>query len=112
MVRSVSTSTSILAGSAALSCGSSAWIRSTTSMTLAPGWRWMLRMIAWSVFIQAASLVFSAPSMARATSDSFTGRAVAVGHHQVVVVGGLPDLIIGVDRVGLARPVEIALRAY
>src|SRR5467141_1676487 len=58
VVRSVSTSTSIPAGSAALSCGNSAWIRSTTSMTLAPGWRWMLRMIAWSVFIQAASLVF------------------------------------------------------
>jgi hypothetical protein len=34
------------AGSVACSCGSSALTRSTTSMTLAPGWRWMLRMTA------------------------------------------------------------------
>ena len=36
------------------SCGSSALTRSTTSMTLAPGWRWMLRMIAGVSFAHAA----------------------------------------------------------
>ena len=35
-------------------------------------------------------------------------RAVPVSHDQVVVVGRLSDLIVGVDRVGAARPVEIA----
>ncbi len=45
-VRSVSTATSTAGGSEACSCGSSALMRSTTSMTLAPGWRWTLRMIA------------------------------------------------------------------
>ena len=39
VVRSVRTSTSTAAGSAARNCGSRALIRSTTSMTLAPGWR-------------------------------------------------------------------------
>ncbi len=39
LVRSVSTSTSTAAGKAARSCGSNAWMRSTTSITLAPGWR-------------------------------------------------------------------------
>src|SRR6267378_757419 len=37
-------------------------------------------------------------------------RAVTVGDHQIVVVGGLPDLIVGVDRVGPARSIEAALR--
>ena len=73
LVRSVSTETST-AGSAARSCGNSAWMRSTTSMTLAPGWRWMLRMTASVVFIQPASLVFSAPSTAFATSDRRTAE--------------------------------------
>jgi hypothetical protein len=35
--------------------------------------------------------------------------AVSIGDHQVAVVGGLSYLIIGVDRVCSARPVEIAL---
>ena len=41
-------------GQRACSCGSSFLIRSTTSMTLAPGWRWMLTITAGVVFIQAA----------------------------------------------------------
>jgi len=45
-VRSVSMATSTAAGSDAFSCGSTRLMRSTTSMTLAPGWRWMLTMIA------------------------------------------------------------------
>ncbi len=39
LVRSVSTATSTAAGSAARRLGSSAVMRSTTSITLAPGWR-------------------------------------------------------------------------
>src|SRR5436190_367082 len=45
-VRSVSTATLIEAGRLACSCGSIAVMRSTVWMTLAPGWRWMLTMIA------------------------------------------------------------------
>ena len=45
-VRSVSTVTSMVLGRAACNCGSSALMLSTTSMTLAPGWRWTLRMTA------------------------------------------------------------------
>ncbi len=73
-VRSLSTATSIAAGSEACSCGSRALMRSTTSMTLVPGWRWILRMTAGTVFIQAASLVFSAPSMTLPTSLRRTGE--------------------------------------
>ena len=73
VVRSVSTATSTAGGNAARNCGNSAWMRSTTSMTLAPGWRWMLRMTASVRFIQPASFVFSAPSTAFATSANRTG---------------------------------------
>ena len=48
-------------------------MRSTTWMMLAPGWRWMLRMTAGALFIQAACLTFSASSITFATSDSITG---------------------------------------
>ena len=73
VVRSVSTATSTDDGRAADSCGSSSFTRSTTSITLAPGWRWMFRMMAGTVFIQAPSFVFSALSTTSATSDSLTG---------------------------------------
>src|SRR5881275_68318 len=56
VVRSVSTATSTAEGSAVLNCGKSAWTRSTTSMTLAPGCRWILTITASSVLVQAASL--------------------------------------------------------
>ena len=49
-VRSVRMLRSIAAGSEACSCGSSALMPSTTEITLAPGCRWMLRMIA-GVFV-------------------------------------------------------------
>jgi hypothetical protein len=48
-------------------------MRSTTSMTLAPGCRWMLRTTAGTSFIQAACFTFSASSTTSATSDSRTG---------------------------------------
>src|SRR3954454_18286444 len=72
-VRSVSTATSRAAGSDACSCGSWRLMRSTTSMTLAPGWRWMLRMIAGTSFIHAARRRFSALSTTSATSERNTG---------------------------------------
>ena len=71
-VRSVSIATSIAAGSDAESCGSRRLIRSTTSMTLAPGWRWMLTMTAADALAQAARRAFSAPSTTSATSASRT----------------------------------------
>jgi len=42
-------------------------------MTLAPGWRWTLRMIAGVRLAQAASLLFSGPPTTFATSPSRTG---------------------------------------
>ena len=73
LVRSVSTATSTLPGRVSLSCGSSALARSTTSITLAPGWRCTFRMMAGVAFAQAASLLFSAPSTICATSDRRMG---------------------------------------
>ncbi len=74
MVRSVRMVRSMAAGSDACNCGSSALMPSTTAMTLAPGWRWMLRMIAGVSFIQAPSLSFCAPSTTSPTSVSRTGE--------------------------------------
>ncbi len=67
-VRSVSTTTSSPAGMLAFTSGNSAWMRSTTSMTLAPGWRWMFSSTAWLSLAQAARRSFSAPSTISATS--------------------------------------------
>ena len=73
VVRSPSTRTSMEAGSDACSCGSSAFTRSTVSMTLAPGWRCTLRITAGVASAQAASRRFSASSTSRATSCTRTG---------------------------------------
>ncbi len=72
-VRSVSVATSTAAGREAVSCGSRRLTRSTTSMTFAPGWRWMLRITAGASFIQAARRTFSASSITSATSESRSG---------------------------------------
>ena len=48
-------------------------MRSTVSMTLAPGWRWMLISTAGVSFIQAPSRVFSGASTTLATAASRTG---------------------------------------
>ena len=74
VVRSVSGVTVIAAGSVPCSWGSSALILSTVAMTLAPGWRWMLRMTAGVSSIQAPSLVFSGPLTTSATSESRTAE--------------------------------------
>ena len=72
-VRSVSTARSTEAGIDWVRAGSICLMRSTTSMTFAPGWRWIFMMIAGVVFVHAASLLFSAPSTMSATSDNNTG---------------------------------------
>ena len=72
-VRSVSSTTSTAEGSDACNCGNSFFTRSTTSITLVPGWRWMLRMIAGVALAHAARRVFSAASTASATSRTRTG---------------------------------------
>ncbi|MNQ99618.1 hypothetical protein D3C85_1153610 [compost metagenome] len=72
-VRSDTTLTSSVAGSAARNCGNSAWMRLTTSITLAPGWRWILSRMAGLSPAQAACRVSSAPSTARATSARRSG---------------------------------------
>ena len=75
VVRSVRTETLTEGGKELWSWGKSLLIRSTTSMTLAPGCRWMFRITAGVSFIQAASLTFSTSSIASATSESWTGLA-------------------------------------
>ena len=48
-------------------------MRSTTSITLAPGCRWMLRITAGTSFIHAACRTSSAESSTTATSERRTG---------------------------------------
>ena len=71
-VRSVSTRTCTLAGRLVRSCGSNFWMRSTTAMMLAPGWRWIFTMTAGVRSIQAACCEFSAASTMVATSEART----------------------------------------
>ncbi|MNN21526.1 hypothetical protein D3C81_1348520 [compost metagenome] len=72
-VRSVSTDTSRPAGRLSVIDGSRALMRSTTSITLAPGWRWMFSSTAWFSLAQAARRSFSAPSTISATSFRRSG---------------------------------------
>ena len=58
---------------------------------------------------QPASWAFSTPSMTLATSAQADGGAVLVGEDHGLVAGGLEELIVGRDRVVLARAVEVAL---
>ncbi len=75
VVRSVRMATSTPEGMDACSIGSSAWIRSTTSTTFAPGWRCTLTINAGIEFIQPPNLAFSAPATRVATSFRRTGAA-------------------------------------
>ncbi len=109
VVRSVSRLTSTAGGSDACNCGSNCLTRSTTWITLAPGWRWMLTMIAGCWLTQAACRTFSAASTTSATSDSRTGAAIAVGDDQRPVFVGRAQLVVGIDGIGLRRAVEAAL---
>ena len=72
-VRSVSMVTLTAGGRVDCSAGNSRLMRSTTSMTLAPGCRWTLIISASDSLPHAASLLFSAPSTTFATSAKRTG---------------------------------------
>ncbi len=73
VVMSVMVVTLIETGRFASSCGKICWIRLTTVMVLAPGWRWMFRITAGVWFIHAAWRVFSTPLTTLATSFTRTG---------------------------------------
>jgi hypothetical protein len=68
VVRSVSCCTCTEAGSDARNWGISVLMRSTTSITLAPGWRWMFSTMAGLALAHAARRLFSAASTMSATS--------------------------------------------
>ena len=72
-VRSVTMATSSATGRESRSWGSIALMRSTTSMTLAPGWRCTFTITAGVLFTQAAIRLFSWASSTVATSFSRTG---------------------------------------
>ncbi len=72
VVRSVRMPTSTEDGSEACSFGSRARTLCTTLITLAPGCRWMLRMMAGVVLYQAPSFMFSGALSTVATSESRT----------------------------------------
>ena len=55
------------------SCGSRFLTRSTTSIMLAPGWRWILTITAGVLFFHAARRTFSGASITVATSERTTG---------------------------------------
>ena len=73
-VRSEMIPTLIADGIEACSTGNIALTRSTVSTTLAPGWRWIARMIARWWLYQPAIRSFSGPSMALPTSRTRTGE--------------------------------------
>ncbi len=73
-VRSVRIRMSTAPGRVFCRVGSSCLIESTTLITLAPGWRWMLITMAGVRSTQAPSFEFSAPWITWATSLSSTGR--------------------------------------
>ena len=73
VVRSVSGVMRMPAGIEASRSGSTDFMSSTTPITLAPGWRCTLRMIAGLWLDQAASCVFSGPSTTLATSPRRIG---------------------------------------
>ena len=133
LVRSLSTSILTLPGSPACSCGSCALIALTVPMTLAPGWRCTLRMI--------AGISSRPPTQARGRDGRRRGalgaihagpgaelrvlgavddarhvdhphrRAVLVGDDQVLVVVDGDELVVRIDRVGALGTVEAALGA-
>ena len=75
-VRSCTSVSFTAGGSAFLSRGSSAFSRSTVSITLAPGWRWTSTMTAGVPLYQPPTLTFSRPSSTLATSLSRTGPSL------------------------------------
>ena len=72
-VRSVITCTSSEGGNEAFSAGNKACTRSTTSITFAPGCRWMFKTMAGVLLAQADKRLFSGASMMVATSRKRSG---------------------------------------
>ena len=105
-VRSLTMSTWIAGGSASSRRGSAALMRSTVSMTLAPGCLKMTRKMPRLPFAHAACLAFSGPSTAVPMSRMRTGAAVAVGDDDVVPVLRREQLVVGVDRVAARADVD------
>ena len=108
-VRSCTSVSFTLFGSARSSRGSSALRRSTVSMTLAPGWRCTSMMTAGVPWYQPPTRAFSRPSRHVATSLRRTGARVAVGDDDLAIGLGGGDLVVGGDGVALMRAVERAL---
>ena len=73
MLRSYSVVMLIAAGSLAWKLGMMRLIELTVSMVLAPGWRWMASTMARLSTFQAATRLFSTPSIGVATSSRRTG---------------------------------------
>ena len=97
-VRSVRTSTLMAGGMAACSCGKRALMRSTVSMTFAPGCFKTARMMARLPFAQAASKL-SFRTVDRLTDVANAHRsAVLVRDDGVVPRLGAQHLIVGIDR--------------
>ena len=111
VVRSLMSSILIAGGIAATRRGRVALIRSTVSMTLAPGCLKITRNTPRLPLAQAACLASSAPLTAWPTSRIRKRTAIAISDDDVVPVLGLGELVVGVDRVGALRPVDIALGA-
>ena len=101
--------TVIAAGSDSLSEGKIFLMLSTTWMTFAPGWRWMLTISAGVVFIHACRRLFSGRDLDPRDVGEPDRRAIAVGDDRLRIILRVADLIVGVDRRGLRRPVEISL---
>src|SRR6185437_13535088 len=108
LVRSVRIETSTAAGSDADSAGSSFLMRSTTWITFAPGWRWMLRMMPGVVFTQPEVEVLRAADHVRHVREA-DGVAVLVGDDDALVGIRALDLVVGVDGPGTRRAVQRAL---
>ncbi len=72
-VRSETTVSLTPAGTACCNLGISSWIWRTTSMTLAPGWRWMSSTTAGTPLYQPPVRSFSRPSRICAMSPIVTG---------------------------------------
>ena len=109
-VRSERIDTLIAGGIEASSCGSNALIWSTVSITLAPGTRWIARMIARLLVVPAGQqLVSPAPDRLADIANAHR-RAVAIGDDQLCILLRLQELVVGVEREGLPRAVERALR--
>ena len=110
-VRSCTSVSFTLLGSARSSRGSSALRRSTVSMTLAPGWRCTSMMTAGVPWYQPPTRAFSRPSSTRRHVLEAHGRGVAEGDDDLAIGLGRGDLVVGGDGVALVRAVERTLRA-